>query len=72
MGELGKRVLELMRGSAESERARWLAAVEKVRGRYPEEAFPPDGKSLDCNSARMARLVCSEILRLATERKEEA
>lgn len=53
MGELGKRVLELMRGSAEGERARWLAAVEKVRKQYP--------------AACDVQFACDEIVRLATE-----
>lgn len=28
---------------------------------YPEDIFPPDGKSLDCKSAKMARVTCKNI-----------
>ena len=41
----------------------------KVKERYPEDVFPPDGNSLDCKSARMARLTCDNIIEEA--KKEE-
>ena len=41
----------------------------KVKERYSEDVFPPDGNSLDCKSARMARLTCDNIIEEA--KKEE-
>ena len=41
----------------------------KFKERYPEDVFPPDGNSLDCKSARMARLTCDNIIEEA--KKEE-
>lgn len=40
-----------------------IKVIEYVRSRYPEDIFPPDGKTLDCKSAKMARLTCDNIRR---------
>jgi hypothetical protein len=51
-----------------------LEAIAKVRAMYPEDIFPEDGDSLDCKSARMARLTCDNIKRelLAAEDDDAA
>ena len=48
------------------EKAAAVAAVAEVRARYPEDVWPDGGESLDCKSARMARLVCDEISKLVS------
>ncbi len=37
--------------------------IQKVRSMYPTDIFPENGESLDCKSARMARLTCDNIAR---------
>lgn len=46
-------------------------AIASVRAHYPESVFPPDGESLDCKSAFMARVTCDNILRELDERLDE-
>jgi hypothetical protein len=43
----------------------YIGAVAEVRGRYPEDVFPPDGDSPDATAARFARTLCDEITRIA-------
>ena len=43
----------------------------KFKERYPEDVFPPDGNSLDCKSARMARLTCDNIIEEAKKEEEQ-
>ncbi|HVT78423.1 MAG TPA: hypothetical protein VHD87_15405 [Acidimicrobiales bacterium] len=42
-------------------------AVAHVRAHYPTDVFPEDGTSIDCATARFARGLCDEIVRLADE-----
>ena len=39
------------------------AICREVAERYPTDIFPHDGESLDCKSARMARLTAANIER---------
>lgn len=50
------------------ERRFCVQACRDVAARYPADIFPEDGKSLDCKSARMARLTAANIEREITER----
>lgn len=45
------------------EREACKAACRDVAERYPTEIFPEDGQSLDCKSARMARLTAANCER---------
>lgn len=38
-----------------------LEAIAEVDARYPADIFPPDGASLDCAGARLARNILSQI-----------
>ncbi len=49
---------------------RW--AIQHVRAHYPTDIFPEDGPSLDCKTARFARGLCDEIIRLAQEKADDA
>ncbi len=48
----------------------YAKAIAEVRSWYPEDVFPPTGKSLDAKSAQFARVLCDEIERLADEKAE--
>lgn len=50
------------------ERKSCIAICREVAERYPTDVFPEDGQSLDCKSARMARLTAANIEREITER----
>jgi hypothetical protein len=50
------------------ERKACVSICREVAERYPTDVFPDDGKSLDCKSARMARLTAANIEREITER----
>lgn len=50
------------------ERRFCLQACDDVAARYPTDVFPEDGQSLDCKSARMARLTAENIKREIAER----
>lgn len=50
------------------ERKGCIAICRDVAERYPVDVFPEDGQSLDCKSARMARLTAKNIEREITER----
>lgn len=58
------------RNEARLQLARWPEAVAKVRALYPEDVFLPNGESETAKAAQVARLICAEITRLATERRE--
>lgn len=53
---------------AAAEREGCIAICREVAERYPTDVFPEDGQSLDCKSARMARLTAANIEREITER----
>lgn len=53
---------------ARLERKQCILDCRSVAERYPLEVFPEDGESLDCKSARMARLTAANIEREITER----
>ena len=53
---------------ARKERMDCIAVCRKISEWYPTEIFPEDGQSLDCKSARMARLTAENIEREITER----
>lgn len=44
------------------ERQRWMNAIRNVQRWYPTDIFPVDGESLDCKSAKMARLTCENVI----------
>ena len=48
-----------------------LEAINNVRSHYPEKVFPPDGESIECKSAFMARLTCDNIQREVYDRLKE-
>ena len=48
-----------------SEADAFRVAVTTVRAHYPEDIFPPDGKSIDCATARFARGLCDTITETA-------
>ena len=50
------------------ERKACIAIFREVAERYPTDIFPEDGESLDCKSARMARLTAANIEREIAER----
>jgi hypothetical protein len=50
------------------ERKACVAICRDVAERHPADVFPKDGQSLDCKSARMARLTAENIEREITER----
>ena len=64
-----------MRAYAAKERAAEREACaevcREVAARYPTDVFPDDGQSIDCKSARMARLTAANIERLIAERSNE-
>lgn len=63
-----KVALELGRKEAAEEIA---AALEAVPGEvYPEDVFPPDGTSIDCQSARVMRFAYPAAATLAREISE--
>jgi hypothetical protein len=43
------------------ERSACAAICREVAERYPIDIFPEDGESLDCKSARMARITAANI-----------
>lgn len=45
-----------------------ISICQEVAARYPIDVFPVDGESIDCKSARMARLTAANIEREITER----
>lgn len=51
------------------ERKACIDICREVAGRYPTDIFPEDGQSLDCKSARAARLTAANIEREITERQ---
>ena len=53
------------------ERKGCIAICREVAERYPTDVFPEDGQSLDCKSARMARLTAANIEREITERSND-
>jgi hypothetical protein len=59
---------EAFKCAARLERMACVAICREVAGRYPTDIFPEDGQSLDCKSARMARLTAANIEREITER----
>ncbi len=54
--------------AARLERTACVAICRDVAERYPTDIFPEDGQSLDCKSARMARLTAANIEREIAER----
>jgi hypothetical protein len=48
----------------------WLEAVAFVRSHYPEDVFPPEGKTVDAASARFARSLCDQIIEIASNLAE--
>ena len=54
------------------ERKACIAICREVAERYPTDIFPEDGESLDCKSARMARLTAANIEREIAERHNVA
>ena len=50
------------------ERKACIAICREVAERYPTDIFPEDGESLDCKSARMARITAANIEREIAER----
>ena len=53
---------------ATAERESCVSICREVAERYPADIFPEDGQSLDCKSARMARLTAANIEREITDR----
>ena len=47
------------------------AACTHIKAQYPVEVFPEDGESMDCKSARMARLTCDNVFRYYMEQKDD-
>lgn len=60
-----------MEKAANDEREACVAICREVAGRYPFSIFPEDGQSLDCHSARMARLTSANIEREITKRHND-
>lgn len=54
--------------AARLERIACISICREVAERYPTDIFPEDGESLDCKSARMARLTAGNIEREIAER----
>lgn len=52
--------------AVERERQRWEASCDETVSWYPPDVFPPDGKSIDCASARFARRLVAGIRERAT------
>jgi hypothetical protein len=55
------RAIQWVATAIESERRRACAICDEVASWYPADVFPPQGDSVDCRSARMARLTCENI-----------
>jgi hypothetical protein len=54
--------------SARRERMACVAICQEAAARYPTDVFPEHGKSLDCKSAKMARLTAANIEREIMDR----
>jgi hypothetical protein len=46
------------------------AACTHIRNQYPTDIWPDDGMSIDCKSAKMARLTCDNVWRYYLEQKD--
>jgi hypothetical protein len=62
--------LGIWRAGYEAAKAEFTGAIEYVRSWYPLDIFPEDGQSLDCKSARMARITCNNILERLTSQAQ--
>jgi hypothetical protein len=51
-----------------NEREECKRICREVAAQYPTDIFPDDGQSLDCKSARMARITAANIEREIAER----
>jgi hypothetical protein len=56
---------------AAHEREECKRICREVAGRYPTDIFPDYGQSLDCKSARMARLTAANIEREIADRSRQ-
>ena len=54
--------------SARRERMACVAICQESAARYPPDVFPESGESLDCKSAKMARITAANMEREIMER----